>query len=173
MVSYIKLWLLGLNPWILKLNYWNEFFWWACLNVCFVDPKFLRESGYSRNSNMPVSETFSAVFKYTLEIVSSRNGPAAVCNGDARGTPRHTLALAAAGKDCILSHVCYTLSVHSILGNLTQVKNFWATVINVYRVSRCNNVLNIFSSISVSIYFSAKYYLLIFLIILITILGIH
>lgn len=34
-------------------------------------------------------------------------------------------------------------------------------------------MLNIFSSISVSIYFSAKYYLLSFLIILITLLGIH
>lgn len=126
MISYIKFWLLGPNRWILKHNYWNDFFWRACLNGCFIDPKFLSESGYTRDKNMPVSETFSAVFKYTLEIVSSRNGPAAVCNGDARGTPRHSLALAAAGKDCILSHVCYTLSVHSILGNLAQVKNYWA-----------------------------------------------
>ncbi|XP_046668078.1 leucine-rich melanocyte differentiation-associated protein-like isoform X1 [Homalodisca vitripennis] len=70
---------------------------------------------------MPVSESFSCTFTYTLAVVTSPQGQTAICDSEGKGTPKRSLALAATDKNCVLSHVCFTLNVHSLLGNIAQL----------------------------------------------------
>lgn len=77
---------------------------------------------------MSVSEPFSCVFKYTLAIVTARESYPAIGTKDNERTKKRSLAFAAADKESVLSHVCYTLNVHSILGNVAQVTFYQTTI---------------------------------------------